>query len=356
MKLLTTCVLTALLCCLSRGAYANELSTAHQQSEALPASAQADLAEAERLSATLVGLYSTRKYDEAFNVGNKVLQLRERAVGQEHPLVAHALFNLGNVQVARGKRGEAKKLFERAVSIYEKAPKSGAQLSETLLQLAFLSSADRDAKTSETYFKRSLAVKGETYGEEHPEVLRPLVNLVNFYLHRKEADKAEELVGRAVAILKKHPERKYPSLAVTLRQAHCIAGDLAWRNKADKVFRLMKWLEDPEKAAEEETMLEQLKSGELSETESGVLTGRAIQRVQPSYPDAAKNARVTGTVAIQVVVNEEGEVISAEAICGHPLLKKAAEEAVWKWRFSPTLLKGQPVKVTGIVTVNFFLM
>jgi protein TonB len=87
----------------------------------------------------------------------------------------------------------------------------------------------------------------------------------------------------------------------------------------------------------------------------GVLTGKAISKPPPAYPPIAKAARAQGTVVVQITVDESGRVISASAISGNPLLQQAAVAAVRNWRFSPTMLSGQPVKVTGTVTVNFTL-
>jgi protein TonB len=87
----------------------------------------------------------------------------------------------------------------------------------------------------------------------------------------------------------------------------------------------------------------------------GVLQGKAISKPQPVYPPAAKAARVGGTVAVAVVVGESGAVESAEATSGPELLRDAAVEAARAARFSPTLLAGQPVKVSGFITYNFVL-
>jgi len=87
----------------------------------------------------------------------------------------------------------------------------------------------------------------------------------------------------------------------------------------------------------------------------GVLTGKAISKPPPAYPAIAKAARAQGTVVVQITVDESGRVVSASAISGNPLLQQAAVAAVRNWRFSPTMLTGQPVKVTGTVTVNFTL-
>jgi len=87
----------------------------------------------------------------------------------------------------------------------------------------------------------------------------------------------------------------------------------------------------------------------------GVLNGKAISKPQPAYPPIAKAARAQGTVTVQIVVDESGRVISASAVSGHPLLQQAAVAAARQARFSPTLLSGQPVKVSGVITYNFVL-
>ena len=85
----------------------------------------------------------------------------------------------------------------------------------------------------------------------------------------------------------------------------------------------------------------------------GVLNGRAIKLAKPSYPSAAREARVSGTVTVQVLIDETGKVISAKAVTGHPALREASEQAAMKCEFTPTRLAGQPVKVTGSILYNF---
>jgi TonB family protein len=85
----------------------------------------------------------------------------------------------------------------------------------------------------------------------------------------------------------------------------------------------------------------------------GILNGKAISLPKPAYPAIARSARASGTVVVQVIVDETGKVISARAISGHPLLQAAAVQAAYGARFSPTQLSGQPVKVTGTISYNF---
>ena len=87
----------------------------------------------------------------------------------------------------------------------------------------------------------------------------------------------------------------------------------------------------------------------------GVLNGTAVSLPSPSYPDLAKRMRVAGTVSVEVVVDETGKVISAQASNGPLALRDAAVQAALKARFSPTKLSGQPVKVSGVINYKFAL-
>jgi protein TonB len=85
----------------------------------------------------------------------------------------------------------------------------------------------------------------------------------------------------------------------------------------------------------------------------GVLNGKAISLPKPAYPAIARQAHASGNVVVQVTIDENGNVISAAAVSGHPLLRGVAVQAARGARFSPTKLSGQPVKVTGVITYNF---
>jgi periplasmic protein TonB len=88
---------------------------------------------------------------------------------------------------------------------------------------------------------------------------------------------------------------------------------------------------------------------------SSVITGKAIEKPAPPYPVIARQAGVQGVVAVMVLVDEAGRVISAKATGGPAMLQTAAQQAAYRARFEPTRLNGQPVKVTGIITYNFVL-
>jgi TonB family protein len=93
----------------------------------------------------------------------------------------------------------------------------------------------------------------------------------------------------------------------------------------------------------------------LRPVSGGVLNGAAISLPAPAYPEVARRMRVAGIVSVNVVVDETGKVISAEASNGPAALRDVAVQAALRARFSPTKLSGQPVKVSGLINYKFAL-
>ena len=85
----------------------------------------------------------------------------------------------------------------------------------------------------------------------------------------------------------------------------------------------------------------------------GQLNEKATSLPQPIYPAAARAVRASGSVSVQVTVDENGNVLSATAVSGHPLLRRAAVDAAKKAIFEPRTISGKPVKVTGVLTYDF---
>lgn len=94
-------------------------------------------------------------------------------------------------------------------------------------------------------------------------------------------------------------------------------------------------------------------SGDTQIVSGGVLNRKAVKNPAPTYPVEARAARVTGTVVVQIVVDEKGIVEKAKAISGHPLLREAAVHAAYEARFAPTRISGRPVKVSGKLVYRF---
>ena len=87
----------------------------------------------------------------------------------------------------------------------------------------------------------------------------------------------------------------------------------------------------------------------------GLQTGRALQLPKPDYPPIARAAHAEGIVEVKVIINEEGTVIAAASIGGHPLLQAAGVSAARQAKFAPTLLNGKAVKVVGVIKYTFML-
>lgn len=85
----------------------------------------------------------------------------------------------------------------------------------------------------------------------------------------------------------------------------------------------------------------------------GVVNSKAINLVKPVYSATARAMRVGGEVKVQVTIDEDGNVIAANAVSGNPLLRNSAEIAAKSSKFTPTTLSKQRVKVTGIIIYNF---
>jgi protein TonB len=81
--------------------------------------------------------------------------------------------------------------------------------------------------------------------------------------------------------------------------------------------------------------------------------GEVLKRVSPSYPQAARSAHITGTVTVELSINEKGNVVSARATSGPPLLAGAAESAARGFKFTPITLDGVPVKSNRTVLFHF---
>ena len=86
-----------------------------------------------------------------------------------------------------------------------------------------------------------------------------------------------------------------------------------------------------------------------------VEAARMVKKVNPLYPPLAKQARIQGTVVLNVIIGKDGKVQDATVVSGHALLIQAVVDAVRQWEYQPTLLNGQPVEVSTTVEVNFTL-
>lgn len=93
---------------------------------------------------------------------------------------------------------------------------------------------------------------------------------------------------------------------------------------------------------------------DLSPIQVGSLIDYATAKVPPTYPPAARSMRTTGTVKVELIINEDGSA-EVQKKSGPALLQQAAVDAIKRWKFKPFMKDGQPVKATGFVSFNFNL-
>ena len=82
---------------------------------------------------------------------------------------------------------------------------------------------------------------------------------------------------------------------------------------------------------------------------------KLIKQVRPVYPALALDARITGVVRLEMMIDRNGAVESTKVISGHPFLTQAARDAVSQSRYTPTIINGEPVRVISEVAVKFEL-
>jgi CHAT domain-containing protein/Tfp pilus assembly protein PilF len=177
------------------------------------------LHEAFKLNTERARLFSAGKYDEALPLAERVLEIRERVLGPEHPDVAAALNSLGGIYFFKGDYGKAEPLYRRALAIGEKAlPPEHPALSIYLENLAnlYFFFVREDFERAEQLHQRALDIRKKSLGPEHPLVFFSLNNLATLYQLRGDYIKAEPLYQQALALAEKLLGPEHPDVAKTL--------------------------------------------------------------------------------------------------------------------------------------------
>jgi TonB family protein len=351
MKIYLATIITCLLCYGSINAQAETgraaVAPAGNTKKTAPASPEVN--EAARLNAQVVELYKESKYDEALPLAERVLTLREHQLDPMDRRIADALTNLASVYEAKKENGKAEPLYQRALTIYETAAgpdsDSGAAILNRLVVIKF---SQGSYDKAETFDRRLLEIKEKKLGADNVGLAVPLTNLAYIYAAKDNMTQARAAFARVLTILEKaapaalpagmsEPLANYLSLLYRQRQTDEVKAQIERTNKILIAVATAG-------------------GGGKSVQAAGVLNGRAVLKPQPDYPMLAKINHAQGVVVVEIVVDETGKVIKAEAVSNSdPSLKVAAVKAALQARFTPTLLSGVPVKVSGIITYNFAL-
>ena len=188
------------------------------QSQSPPSAEQSvDLEEAKRLNQQVIQLYQEGKYSTAIPLAERVLAIREKVLGKEHPDVATSLNNLALLYSNQGNYQQAEPLYQRSLAIWEKVlGKEHFSVATSLNNLAELYREQGNYQQAEPLYQRSLAIREKLLGKEHPAVATSLNNLALLYQARGNYQQAEPLLQHALAIREKVLGKEHPDVAKSL--------------------------------------------------------------------------------------------------------------------------------------------
>jgi CHAT domain-containing protein/Tfp pilus assembly protein PilF len=162
------------------------------------------LQQARELHTEFRRLYSASRYDDALPVLERVLELRENALGPEHPMVAATLHNLASIYRNKGDYAKAESLHHRSRKIWEKSlGPEDPNVARSLNNLGIVYQRKGDYAKAEQSYRRALAINEKALGPEHPDVAHNLHNLADLYHDRGDYANAESVYQRALAIREK---------------------------------------------------------------------------------------------------------------------------------------------------------
>jgi CHAT domain-containing protein/Tfp pilus assembly protein PilF len=196
------------------------------------------LYKARKLDTEFFRLYDAGKYDQALPLVERVLEIRERVLGTEHPDVARALNNLAILYDDKADYAKAEPLFQRARAISEKSlGPEHPYVASILNNLAILYQKKGKYANAEPLFKRALAIREKSLGPEHKDVAITLNNLANFYSDKDDHANAEPLYQRALAISEKSLGPEHPYLASMLENLAILYKDRGYYDNAEPLFQ-----------------------------------------------------------------------------------------------------------------------
>lgn len=269
------------------------------------------------------------------------VELRRGALGDDNPLVADALVNVAILHLGKQDFERAEPLVKQAISNYDKANRITANTAFVLETLTLLRWRVRDYHMAEFYGKRAIETNEKLYGDRSLQLLDSLHNLIRVYEADGRNEDANTLYLRILALAEARKDDIPDRLAQMLIIYRCSHRDARQAPAIQAIDRrieeVLGWNPD-------------LKQETVSE---GILNGRALALPRPIYPDQARMARASGTVVVEVKIDECGKVVEANVRSGRPELRFVSVTAGMNARFSPTLVKGIPVGVNGIIHHNF---
>lgn len=313
---------------------------------ALSPQQQTAFAETNQLSVEVAKLFAAKKYDEALPLAEKAVKIAEANQLFEKNRAVNTLTNLAEIYIAKEREGDAAKLYESAFDYHQKSAAAGKKqaIMKAADRLAAIYYQRQNLERAEKYYLKALELREQIYGADNPQIIESLLNVGAFIRYSGKTEKAEPYYQRAVRISDQtyKPDDKNYGDAYSAYQCFVYQ----WKGAEEggeylKEFEQKRDIKYPRPEKPQDLV------------QSGVVNGKAIYLHKPNYPVEAKQIRASGVVQVEVTIDEQGKVIEAKTTCGYDVFAREAEKSAFKSKFSPTIINGQPVKVTGTLVYNF---
>lgn len=317
----------------------------HFSLHAQPAVTADDKKNLKQVNQQTVAAYQAGKLDEALKLAQQAVDFSVKVFGSEHAETATAYANLGAIYQAKKKYKDAAAGFEKAISIY-RLQKSGTDektIAKILNDLAFVYALGADKKQAGETYLQALESAEKAYGKDSRELLPFLKSLAEFYSYFNRLDEAQDIFIRRYLLAAKYFPPRSEQLQEIEDEYYCLISGNAMQaaERSEKFHEAIYNVKITER------------SSDFKVVKGGIVTGNAEFLAKPDYPAAAKAQRAGGSIPVRVLIDENGKVMEAKAVCGDAVLRQASEEAAKKSKFTPFKIDGQPIKRSGYIIYNF---
>ena len=307
-----------------------------------PQSAQdsPELREATALTESVVKLANEGKVNEAIPLAKRSLEIRERLLPANDPLIATSLSYLADLYIAKRDWDLAKTTLQRLLQVQQqRVGPDDVSLVRPLERLAVVHLSEGNLGKAEDEYKRALQLREKQSGTETLQLAQALEGLATVYRARNDFKRGAPLYKRALDIYARLATVNSAAFDQASRGFTCLAHETGNRDAAKELDDIWK---------------QYAPAGSPPESPYTQLNPKALSLPRPDYPEEARTRRVSGTVIVRVKIDETGRVTDAYDMCqGPPLLSPGALASAWKARFAPYLVADKPVKSQGVVTYRF---
>lgn len=303
-----------------------------------------------RLNSQVMISFRHGDFDRAIDPAVRAVELSTKLFGRRNVNTAICLYNYAEVLAGMKKLDESITILKELVDIYaEIFPDDLARVSRISDRLATIMAIDGRYEAAESYFLQNIERSEKKFGVGKVETLPLIHALTRFYVYNDRNGKADASFLREYEILWSNKRVQYDGREALDNERICFKTlklDKGERKDSEKRFdeayrRIM--------ASDQKDEMP-ISNGNLA---GGDVNGRAISLPRPLYPASARSMKITGPAVVKVLIHENGQVMQADMICGNRVFAASVVLAAVSSKFSPTLIGGKPVKVSGVITYMF---